>query len=374
MASRSSFGTFWLSTGGPYFSSSSYSSYNYNYRVAGSTISEIVSGLSSSYCVSAHVVFYGPVYKIQPISGLINVTTDTTYNTNTRTGSITGDYGVIGDNNQVTVIENQTIVNEAEGKYTNPATGRTLDVGGWTYDYGDRSYTLDLGSDNEAKVVFGDESVEITENIDNSTNTYNIYYIIESEQTEPSTCDHDYSSTITQQPTCTLPGVRTYTCGICGNTYQESIPATGHNWQVKTAVQTQYDENGELTQQGYTIFRCSVCGEEYRSEDGAAPPGGQSSGGESDGTSLWSRLGDVLGSIFGGIFKFFVSFLEKVVDALKGLADIVAGLFSSVLELFGGFTDFLVAVFPFLPEEFTTILTLALVLLVAAGIIRRFLR
>lgn len=315
--------------------------------------------------------YFVPVYKITPISGLINITNDTTYNTNTRTGSITGDYGIIGDNNQVTVVENQTIVNEAEGTYTNPATGRTLDLGSWSYDYGDRSYTLDL-TDSEIPVTvrYGDDNVTIVE----GDTTYEIYYIIQQEQVDPVTCDHDYSSTITTQPTCTLPGVRTYTCSLCGNSYTESISANGHTWQVKTSVQTEYDANGELVTQGYTIFRCSVCGEEYRSEDGTAPPGNSNISGDGDGTSLWSKLGEVLGTIFGGIFKFFVSFLEKVVDALKGLADIISGLFSSVLELFGGFTDFLVGVFPFLPEEFITILTLALVLLVAAGIIRRFLR
>lgn len=347
-----------------------YNSVDFDFSPSNS--SRYVSNLNpGNSALSYTLVFTYPIFKVTPNSGVINITNDTTYNTNTRTGSITGDYGIIGDNNQVTVVENQTIVNEAEGTYTNPATGRTLDLGSWSYDYGDRSYTLDL-TDSEIPVTvrYGDDNVTIVE----GDTTYEIYYIIQQEQVDPVTCDHDYSSTITTQPTCTLPGVRTYTCSLCGNSYTESIPANGHTWQVKTSVQTEYDANGDLVTQGYTIFRCSVCGEEYRSEDGTAPPGNSNISGDGDGTSLWSKLGEVLGTIFGGIFKFFVSFLEKVVDALKGLADIISGLFSSVLELFDGFTDFLVGVFPFLPEEFITILTLALVLLVAAGIIRRFLR
>ncbi len=40
---------------------------------------------------------------------------------------------------------------------------------------------------------------------------------------------HSYTETITQEPTCTEDGVKTYTCE-CGNSYTETIPATGHNY------------------------------------------------------------------------------------------------------------------------------------------------
>lgn len=39
---------------------------------------------------------------------------------------------------------------------------------------------------------------------------------------------HDYKATITVAPTCDKAGVRTYTCTECGDSYTESIPATGH--------------------------------------------------------------------------------------------------------------------------------------------------
>lgn len=48
---------------------------------------------------------------------------------------------------------------------------------------------------------------------------------------------HSYVSTVTTQPTCCNPGVKTYTCS-CGNSYTESIPATGnHNWVAQTMKQ-----------------------------------------------------------------------------------------------------------------------------------------
>ena len=42
---------------------------------------------------------------------------------------------------------------------------------------------------------------------------------------------------VTHQPTCTQPGVRTFTCAICGITRTESIPALGHSWGEWTTTQ-----------------------------------------------------------------------------------------------------------------------------------------
>lgn len=40
---------------------------------------------------------------------------------------------------------------------------------------------------------------------------------------------HSYTAAVTAEPTCTETGTRTYTC-YCGESYTESIPATGHNY------------------------------------------------------------------------------------------------------------------------------------------------
>lgn len=40
---------------------------------------------------------------------------------------------------------------------------------------------------------------------------------------------HGYSEMITKEPTCTEVGEKTYTCG-CGDSYTETIPAKGHNY------------------------------------------------------------------------------------------------------------------------------------------------
>lgn len=68
---------------------------------------------------------------------------------------------------------------------------------------------------------------------------------------------HSYVSTVTTQPTCCNPGVRTYTCS-CGSSYTESIPATGnHNWVAQTMEQPVYDWH----------IICNGCGKDF----GAGP-------------------------------------------------------------------------------------------------------
>ena len=50
-------------------------------------------------------------------------------------------------------------------------------------------------------------------------------------ETEKPAHTHSYSASVTKQPTCNSTGVKTYKCA-CGDSYTESIPATGsHNWQ-----------------------------------------------------------------------------------------------------------------------------------------------
>ena len=42
--------------------------------------------------------------------------------------------------------------------------------------------------------------------------------------------EHNYTGTITKQPTCTEKGVTTYTCDSCDSTYTEDIDALGHDF------------------------------------------------------------------------------------------------------------------------------------------------
>lgn len=70
------------------------------------------------------------------------------------------------------------------------------------------------------------------------------------------THSHSYTGAITTQPTCTAAGVMTYTC-TCGASYTESIPAKGHSYEVSVVPPT-------LTEKGYTLHKCSVCGDSFK--------------------------------------------------------------------------------------------------------------
>ena len=72
----------------------------------------------------------------------------------------------------------------------------------------------------------------------------------------PATGAHTWDNgTVTTEPTETTPGVRTFTCAVCGQTRTETIPATGaHDYQfTKTVAPT-------CTTDGYDLYTCSGCG------------------------------------------------------------------------------------------------------------------
>ena len=322
---------------------------------------------------------FTPVLQVVPVSA----PSGDIYNITTRPTSITGgNYGIVGDNGQITKVEdNSTIVNETNNTYYNPATGQTVSITGWSYDYSDRSYKVTLESGDTVSVTYGDENIVIKE----GDTVYNIYYLVDGSGSEnlPSTCVHDWQETNITPATCTVPGSKLSTCSKCQQVKKDPLPALGHDWQVKQTVTTQYDEEGKLVQQGYTIFECSRCHEQYKSSDGTIPPGGGSGtdpGGD-EGETIWDKLGNLIGAIGSGVSGLIEAALGKVLDALlalvegmmerlKTLFEAVHSIFDELPKLFGGFLDFLVAVFPFLPPELMTILTFGILAVVFIGIIK----
>ena len=77
--------------------------------------------------------------------------------------------------------------------------------------------------------------------------TFNIPYGIISEHT------HSYTSKVTKPATCTENGVRTYTCE-CGDSYTETIPATGHNYGDFVVT-----KSATCTEDGVKTKTCANC-------------------------------------------------------------------------------------------------------------------
>lgn len=76
-------------------------------------------------------------------------------------------------------------------------------------------------------------------------NTVSGHILSEAYEFDVTEHDHDWSSVVTEEPTCTENGLKTYTCS-CLHTYGRVIPATGH-------VYSHYNEAEDRT--------CIVCGE-----------------------------------------------------------------------------------------------------------------
>ena len=73
---------------------------------------------------------------------------------------------------------------------------------------------------------------------------------------------HAYTSYVSMEATCTRSGSRVYSCS-CGDSYTESIPATGHSYTQATTAAT-------CTMPGYTTYHCGACGDSYQADSTAA--------------------------------------------------------------------------------------------------------
>lgn len=353
------------------------------YQISISTTNQYQDWASETYTSFNFVL---PIFEVIPDTVIDK---DITYDMTTRPTSISGgNYGIVGDNGQITKVEgNSTIVNETNNTYYNPATGQTVPITNWSYDYSDRSYKLELDGGKTSTVIYGDENITITETTinesgDTITNNYTIYYLIDGSgsETPPSACEHDWQEGDAVVPTCVRPGSASYVCSKCRQTKTEAIPALGHSWQVKQTVTTEYDDMGQLVQQGYTIFECSTCHEQYKSTDGTAPPGGGSGtdpGGEEDeGFLSWllGKIGEFLGTVGDGILNLLKTALDKI---FGGLIDLVTSLFenlSKLVDLFGSVGDAFGVLWTWLPPEIMAILVVGVSIFVFVALLKFFMK
>ena len=69
--------------------------------------------------------------------------------------------------------------------------------------------------------------------------------------------EHNYSSKVTKEASCTVEGVNTFTCSHCDDIYTEVIPKKGHDfseWQITISP--------TCVQEGYRSRICSRCGKQ----------------------------------------------------------------------------------------------------------------
>lgn len=358
------------------------------------------------------------MYQVVPVDDL-KAEVAAKYPTTSRPTTITGgNYGIIGDNGQITKVENNnTIVNETNNTYYNPSTGQTTPITEWSYNYEDRSYNVTTESGDTVTITYGDENISITENNtvegDTITNNYTIYYITNNNgsgdpddpnsgsssgstsepdkptKPDPSTCKHEYTLSKSSAPDCKNAGYKIYKCNLCGNDYTETLAALGHDWQVVTetpdvpdtpdssASSDSASASDSSSAPTYTLYRCSRCGIEYKDTDGSGPPADKEDGGilgwfKKLFGSIFNGILDVLSSIVGGAIDLICKLID---DLFAGVTHVIDTLFKTLSEIadFGdGFKDFLAAFFSYVPPEIVTLLAFSISLGIILAIIKFF--
>lgn len=89
--------------------------------------------------------------------------------------------------------------------------------------------------------------------------------VLTAQNTVPAT-GHNYKSEVTKEPTCDEDGQIKYTCKNCNDTYTETIPKLGHDWQdqlenVWVVDKEAYDEKVIVGYRKY--YMCTGCKEKF---------------------------------------------------------------------------------------------------------------
>jgi len=68
---------------------------------------------------------------------------------------------------------------------------------------------------------------------------------------------HQYVSVIKKEADCEEDGVKEYRCTYCDDSYEEAIPASGHDYE-ETVIEATCSE------EGYTLYTCKNCNHSYK--------------------------------------------------------------------------------------------------------------
>lgn len=71
-----------------------------------------------------------------------------------------------------------------------------------------------------------------------------------------------------------------------------------------------------------------------------------------------------------GLIEWLNSLIKHLSDNLSGAVDLILSFFQEIPKLFGGFLDFLSAMFPYFPDDIIFLLTFGIAALVFVGVIK----
>lgn len=172
-----------------------------------------------------------------------------------------------GQDNDLQITEKQKTVlfSYSADKNIWIAIPRSFDKG--CMDYQQMLYSVENGSldasylDQVTLTTDEVKSLVVDKNTDLLPDDYLIYDGTARPGTRLKDHQHNYTSAITEQPTCTEAGIKTNTCAICGNTFTEAISAAGHVKVTDRAVKPNLKKNGKTAG-----AHCSVCGKVLKAQ------------------------------------------------------------------------------------------------------------
>lgn len=295
---------------------------------------------------------------VVPASTRVSSLTQTINNYNTTNNTTNYYIGTTDASGNVNQVYDPALFDEQTMVFTEPVSGIQYQCVGWKYYYDQRAYVLELadnslsynGTDIKYLILaYGDDAVHI-EGYSSETTLDNLdfvfaddyVYVIATAVNEGADHEHVYTSETITAPTCTEQGVRRYTCEICGYTRDEKIPATGHAWEITETVETEVNENGDVTKLGYTVYTCSVCGETYKQYDGTGQPGPPGSDDSGTSSGFWDRIKNAFLNALATLIEKVLDFITKVLGTILDLLyDLLSFFFdfltSTVISGIGGF-------------------------------------
>ncbi len=178
---------------------------------------------------------------------------------------------------------------------------------------------------------------------------------------------HDWQEPIIKAATCIQDGLKTTPCSRCDETILEPLPATDHSWQLIRTITTQYDEDGNMIQEGYVLYQCEYCKEQYRTADATIRPPAP---GDHEDESLWDKLGNFLGSLFGGLIDLIGSVIGGILDGLTGLVTSALERLAQLVNLFGSFGEALGVLWTWLPPEIMAVFVAGVTVFVFVALLK----
>ena len=211
--------------------------------------------------------------------------------------------------------------------------------------------------------------------VDSRPSTYNGKYLVQNGDAY-----EDSSTTIIDESTSSVYNpvtgdTTTYDSWIYD--YSTRTYTMTDNTNNSTTTVTYGDENITINEGGntYNIYYGTVV------NNGDSGGGGSGGGDDSGDGGILSRLGELLGTLVNGLLGGITSFVSAIFDGLIALANVISEKFGQVVEavlgwfaeipaLFSGFTEFLSAVFVYIPADLMLLLSFGLAAVVFIAIIK----